>query len=116
MKKIVCFLALLLSLVTLSSCGKDTFYSGEAVLDGTIVRYLVSEEEHSLKITAEGARPATMIFVKLMDIQASTLTESEIDRISAVPHEHRHSLEQGKEYCLFLEKNGRSIGIGQFKL
>lgn len=117
MKKIVNTIVLTLSLLSVSSCGKvETFHSGETVFDGTTVRYLVSESDVSLKVTAEGATPDVTIYVKLKNVQSSAITETVVDSIITIPHENTISLSKGNTYTLFLEKGGESIGVGQFNL
>lgn len=98
------------------SCGTDVFHSGEAVVDGTKVRYLVSESDLSMKVTAEGATPDATIYVKLMNVQSSAMTETVVDSIITIPHENTISLSRGFAYTLFLEKSGESLGVGQFNL
>ncbi len=117
MKKIVNTIVLTLSLLSVSSCGKvETFHSGETVFDGTTVRYLVSESDLSMKVTAEGATPDATIYVKLMNVQSSAMTETVVDSIITIPHENTISLSKGFAYTLFLEKSGESLGVGQFNL
>ena len=117
MMKIVYTIVLTLSLLTVSSCGKvETFHSGETKIDGTAVRYLVSESDLSMKVTAEGATPDVTIYVKLKYVQSSAITETVVDSIITIPHENTISLSKGNAYTLFLEKGGESIGVGQFNL
>lgn len=107
----------ILTLISLMSCSKTIFHSGEMVLDGTTVRYLVSEKELTLDISAEGNVPSSPIYVKLMEIDStSCFTEKVIDSILSTPHENSVTLNRNREYGLFLEKNGETIGIGQFDL
>lgn len=103
-------------MVFFSSCSTETFHSGEVVLDGTTVRYLVSESDQTLKIDAEGNTPNAAIYVKLMTLEASIFTENVVDSIITIPHENTVSLNKGIDYSLFLEKNGETIGLGQFNL
>ena len=100
-----------------SSCSTETFHSGAVVLDGTTVRYLVSVSDQTLKIDApEGNKPNATIYVKLLAVEASTFTENVVDSIITIPHENIVSLNKGIDYSLFLEKNGETIGLGQFNL
>lgn len=116
MKKIVYTIVLMLSLLSVSSCGKvETFHSGETVLDGTTVRYLVSESALSMKVAAEGATPNATVYVKVVNVQNSAITETVVDSIITIPHENTVSLSKGNN-ILFLEKSGESIGVGQFNL
>lgn len=100
----------------LSSCSTETFHSGAMALDGTKVKYLVSESDQSLKINADGITPNATIYVKLLAVEASTFTENVVDSIITIPHENIVSLNKGIDYSLFLEKNGETIGLGQFNL
>ena len=103
-----------LVLCTLPSCEKAIYHSGEMILDGTTIRYLVSEKNYTLTVTAEGAVPTSPIYVKLLDMQSSALKESVIDTIVTIPHEKSVSVWTNHEYSLFLEKDGEAIGIGRF--
>lgn len=117
MKRYFLTSVLVFMLFTLSSCEKAAVYhSGEMVLDGTTVRYLASENDLTLKITAEGSIPTSPICVKLMNIQSSSLIEWwVIDSIVSTPYESGlYLLYKNREYGLFLEKDGEAIGIGQF--
>ena len=106
----------LVALLSLTSCGKEIFYSGEMVIDGTTVRYLVGKESRTLMISAEGSTPTAPIYVKLLEIQSSNLTEKIIDSIGSIPPEKSVTLDGNCDYDLFLEKNEKTIGIGQFSL
>jgi len=99
-----------------SSCSTETFHSGAVVLDGTTVTYLVSESDQSLIINADGITPNVTIYVKLLAVEASAFTENVVDSIITIPHENTVSLNKGIDYSLFLEKNGKTIGLGQFNL
>ena len=118
MRRYLLISILALFLLALSSCEKEThfyyYHSGEMVLDSTIVRYLVSEKNCSLTVTAEGSAPTSTIYVKLKSIQSSVLRETLIDSIVTVPHEKSVSVSCDREYSLFLEKDGKTIGIGRF--
>ena len=99
-----------------SSCSTETFHSGAMALDGTTVTYLVSESDQSLIINADGITPNVTIYVKLLAVEASAFTENVVDSIITIPHENIVSLNKGIDYSLFLEKNGETIGLGQFNL
>ena len=117
MKKLTYYMALSLAIIALSSCGKERFYSGTATLDGTTVKYLVSKEDHTLKIDAEGDVPSSTIYVILMGNQSNTLQWLAVDSIKTIPHEHTISpLSNDKNYGIFLIKNGDTTGLGQFHL
>ena len=45
----------------LSSCSTEAFHSGAMALDGTTVKYLVSESDQSLNINADGITPNATI-------------------------------------------------------
>ncbi len=118
MKRYILASILVLTLALLTSCGKTIFYSGEMILDGTTVRYLVDVADQSMKVTAEGTTPDSPITVRLLMI--STADQSGIwyyrDFIDTVPYEHKWSLDNNCEYSLWLIKNGEEISFGQFNL
>lgn len=117
MKKITCCVVVSLLVILLVSCWKEIFYSGEAILNGTTVRYLVDVESQSLTVAAHGSVPETAIYVKMMTFQSDVLSETAIDSIVVLPYHCVFTdLKQGVNYSLFLENNGMNIGLGQFVL
>lgn len=120
MKKFAYYIVLLLSIIALSSCKKERFYSGVVTLDGTMIRYLASEEDCTLKITAEGRKPVSTVYVKYWKMNQSLMEEETmIDSIKSIPndgYEKIVSLGRGYGYNLWIERNGETMGLGQFNL
>ena len=119
MKKIIYTLIVaILSLLALASCGKDIFHSGEMVLDGTTVRYLVDVEHCTINVTAEGTIPNPPIFWRLVEV--NPLNQCYLNRfysrIDTIPYEIICSLSDNCEYSLWLVKDGKTISFGQFNL
>lgn len=121
MKRLFSILVLSLMIqIMASSCVKERFYSGAVTLDGTTVRYLASEEDCTLKITAEGSRLTSIIYVKYWKMNQATMVEETIvDSIKTIPndgYEKDVTLSRGYGYNLWIERNGETLGLGQFNL
>ena len=107
----------IISICLLSSCGKEIIHTGEAILDGTTVRYLANEKELTLKITAEGSSLLSPIYVNaIINNDEQPIIIWRLDTITILPFQETYNMGDSYYYSLFLEKDGTSIGIGQFFL